>query len=960
MRFLKFLGISFTVIVALVLAAVVIINLIPGEYFKGTVSSVVKAATGRDLVIGGDVDVELGSSFKFTASDVRFAHAEWGSRPEMFSSQRIEGELALAPLIKGLLDVRLVLISPDLLLETDPDGRGNWEMGAEQQEAVSRDEAPADSGSALLRPFIRELRLEQVKVAYLGAATGRQHHADFDTILLRSQGDSVSVQLNGRFDEHELTLTGGVDEGVIGGADQPAGFTLSGRLGDIRLQARGMLDAISTAANVDLVLEAKVPSLAALTPFVGSDLPDQGPLDASLRISGASGDYRADDIKVNLGAEMLTAAAEGVIADLAGLSGIELDLVMDTAQLPDVAQQIGIEVPVALPAAVNAEAKLSGSLDALALPSYQVGIQDEGVKAAVKGEVRDLLALKGLMADLSLDTTSLAALSKFANTELPDSGPVALTGKLSSPEGLDSPSDVSVNMKGDGVNAGAVGSIADLLAAEGISLALKVEGDSLQQVARLAGQDLPNEEPMQLEGDLSASAGTYKVDKLLFKSGDNEVSGAAQLTPPATEGGSVRIRGNLHLATLDLDALSGRGSHAAETQSAEAPPAAAGTAPGTRQASPAGDAGGGPSGEPEGTEVFVDADAGTPAADEPAAKKAAKVFPSEPLPVETLRAIDADMEITADEIATRELVLKGVVARLVVQEGVLRVEPVTATVGDGPFEAGLVMDASRSPATLSVDIDMDNGTSRYYGGRYNLKVDLDGAGDSIAKIMAGLDGQVIFDIRDMDMEKSLMTDLGRGLLDTMSPFDKEQGKTKLVCAIARFDIQDGIADAEDKIVAQLSKVTWFGGGQINLKTEAIDLGAQSKARTGLGISNTGLASLLHVGGTLASPTVLPDPEGVAKKYGQYYLTVMTGGIFALVKGMWDKAEANSDVCAEVLEMGEKERTGGRSKGGETDAGGATAAEAAPASAPPVKDAGSAPGAGQETGSQPDLLDTTDR
>ena len=195
-----------------------------------------------------------------------------------------------------------------------------------------------------------------------------------------------------------------------------------------------------------------------------------------------------------------------------------------------------------------------------------------------------------------------------------------------------------------------------------------------------------------------------------------------------------------------------------------------------------------------------------------------------------------------------------------------------------------------------------------------------------------------------------MTDLGRGLLDTMSPFDKEQGKTKLVCAIARFDIKDGIADAEDKIVAQLSKVTWFGGGQINLKTEAIDLGAQAKARTGLGISNTGLASLLHVGGTLVSPTVLPDPEGVAKKYGQYYLTVMTGGIFALVKGMWDKAEANSDVCAEVLEMGEKERIGGRSKGGET----------APASAPPVKDAGSAPGAGPETGSQPDLLDTSDR
>ncbi len=954
MRFLKILGITAAVIVALVLSAVLIINLIPGEYYKETISSVVKTATGRDLVIVGDVDVELGSSFKFTASDVSFAHAEWGSRPEMFSSQRIEGEVALAPLIKGLLDVRLVFEAPDLLLETDPDGRGNWEMGAEQQEAVPRDEVPADGGSTLLRPFIRELRLEHLKVTYLGAVTGRQHYAEFDKILLSSQGERVSVELNGRLDEHELTLTGGVDDSVIGGADQPTGFTLSGRLGDIGLQARGMLDAISTAANVDLVLEAKVPSLAALTSFVGRDLPDQGPLDTSFRIRGGGGDYRADDIKLNLGAEMLTASVEGVITDLAGLSGIELDVAADTAQLPVLMKQIGVEVPVALPSTVNAEAKLAGSLDALAVPGYQVGIQDEGVKAAATGQVRDLLALKGLMADLSLETTSLAALSKFANTELPDSGPVALAGKLSSPEGLDSPSDVSVNITGDGVNADAVGSIADLLAAEGISLTLKVEGGSLQQVARLAGQDLPSKDPMQLMGDLSASAGTYKIDKLLFKSGENEVSGAAELTPPAAEGGSVSIRGNLHLGTLDLDALSGRGSHAAETQSAEAPPAGPG------KATPAAGADAAQTGEPMKIDELADGEADTSAPAGAGGQKAAKVFSSEPLPVEALRAIDADIAITADEIGTRELLLKGVVAKLVLNKGILSVEPVKATVGEGLFQGSLVMDASRSPATLSVDINMDNGTSRYFGGRYDLKVDLDGTGDSIAKLMAGLDGQVVFDIRDMDMEKSLMTDLGRGLLDTMSPSNEEDKTTKLICAIARFDIKDGIADAEDKIVAQMSKVTWFGGGQVNLKTEAIDLGAQSKARTGLGISTAGLASLLHVGGTLASPVILPDPEGVAKKYGQYYLTVMTGGIFGLVKGMWDKAEANSDVCAKVLEMGEKESAWGRRKGAETGVGAVTATAAVPASAPPGPDADSAPDAEQETDSQPDLLDTTNR
>ncbi len=935
MRLLKILGITLAVVVALGLAAVLAVNLLPGEYYKEPIASVVKAATGRDLVIDGDVDVKLGSSFKFAASDVSLSHAEWGSRPEMFSSQRIEGEVALAPLIRRVLDVRLVLESPDLLLETDPDGRGNWEMGAGQPETEPQDETPADGGTALLRPFLRELRFEQVEVEYLDASTGRQHQAEFERILLSSQGERVSVELKGRLDGRELSLSGGIDESAIGAADQPAGFTLTGNLGDIGLQARGMLDAISAAANVDLNLEAKVPSLAALAKFAGRDMPDQGPLDLALRISGGDGDYRADDIKVNLGAEMLTAAVEGTIADLVEMSGIELDIAMDTARLPDVVQQIGIEMPIALPSTVNAEAKLSGSLEALAMPDYRVGIQDEGVKAAATGQVADLRALVGLIADVSIETRSLAALSKYANTELPDSGPVALTGKLSSPDGLEAPTDVSANIKGDGVNADIAGSIADVLAAEGVVLALNVEGDSLQQVASLAGQDLRSREPMHLKGDLSLREGTYKVDKLLFKSGDSEITGAAQLTPPATEGGPVNIRGKLDLGKLDVDQLRDR-----ETEGAETPPGAVQGAPAADAQTDASNA----------TDKSADAGAGKPA----------KVFPSDPLPIETLRGIDAVVELTADEIGTQEVLLQDVVARLVIQNGILTVKPVNAAVGDGSFEAGLVMDASRSPATLSVDIDMDDGTSRYYGGTYRLKVDLDGAGNSIAQLMAGLDGQVIVDVRDMEMKKSLMTDLGRGLLDTMTPSGEEEEDTKLICAIVRFDVNDGIADAEDKVVAQLTKVTWFGGGQINLKTEAIDMGAQSKARTGLGISTAGLASLVHVGGTLASPTILPDPEGVAKKYGQYYLTVLTGGVFGVLKGMWDKAEANSDVCAKVLEKGEEERARGVKTGAATGGDGAPTAEAAPPSAPSAADARTGPEAKQEEGSQLDLLDTTDR
>ncbi|MDX5362391.1 MAG: hypothetical protein LPL13_13895, partial [Alphaproteobacteria bacterium] len=39
---------------------------------------------------------------------------------------------------------------------------------------------------------------------------------------------------------------------------------------------------------------------------------------------------------------------------------------------------------------------------------------------------------------------------------------------------------------------------------------------------------------------------------------------------------------------------------------------------------------------------------------------------------------------------------------------------------------------------------------------------------------------------------------------------------------------------------------------------------------------------------------------MAKTYGEGYLAIATGGLYLLAKGLWDRTQANSDVCAEIL------------------------------------------------------------
>jgi hypothetical protein len=165
--------------------------------------------------------------------------------------------------------------------------------------------------------------------------------------------------------------------------------------------------------------------------------------------------------------------------------------------------------------------------------------------------------------------------------------------------------------------------------------------------------------------------------------------------------------------------------------------------------------------------------------------------------------------------------------------------------------------------------------------------------------MGSLNGYFATALKDVELEKSFMSQFGAGLLSNLNPLDSE--KTKLECAVVRFDIEDGIADFHKKIAAQTTEVTWMGGGEINLKTEELDVGIAPKARGAVsGLTNVGLASLVHVGGTLAEPKVGIDVKDVAKKYVGYSAFIATGGLSFLAQKVVDTAQANVDQCEKIL------------------------------------------------------------
>ena len=118
-------------LIAIVVAVVVVVKSIDSEDVKRQIAEQVSASTGRTLTIAGDLDVGISLTPVLSAKSVTFSNADWGSRPDMARIGELQVSVALLPLISGQVDIReLTVRDADILLETNRQGRGNWEFGA--------------------------------------------------------------------------------------------------------------------------------------------------------------------------------------------------------------------------------------------------------------------------------------------------------------------------------------------------------------------------------------------------------------------------------------------------------------------------------------------------------------------------------------------------------------------------------------------------------------------------------------------------------------------------------------------------------------------------------------------------------------------------------------------------------------------------------------------------------------
>ena len=199
------------------------------------------------------------------------------------------------------------------------------------------------------------------------------------------------------------------------------------------------------------------------------------------------------------------------------------------------------------------------------------------------------------------------------------------------------------------------------------------------------------------------------------------------------------------------------------------------------------------------------------------------------------------------------------------------------------------------------------GTPDAMTGILNLDFNLKGQGDSVAALMAGLNGNTTIAMGDGKIAMQYMNlvgaDLSQSLMQLFNPFQEKEAFMGVNCMLCQFNVKDGQAVSE-AILLDADRTTIIGDGKINLKTEQLDIGIKPKPKEGVGGEQTGKLSIslseltqpFRLGGTLANPSLALSPTQAAITLGK---ALLGPAAIASIFVKWDGDDKHP--CLAVLE-----------------------------------------------------------
>jgi uncharacterized protein involved in outer membrane biogenesis len=367
---------------------------------------------------------------------------------------------------------------------------------------------------------------------------------------------------------------------------------------------------------------------------------------------------------------------------------------------------------------------------------------------------------------------------------------------------------------------------------------LELSGPSLAEVAAPLKMTLPRTPPFELRTRLAHDAGLWQIAKAQARIGKSRLAGDLRFDARTTPG---RLTGTLSGARLALADL-------------------------------------GPS---------VGAPARRPAARAPGDR----VLPQRRFDLPALDRMNADVQVALDELdLDTDLLapLGRVRTHLVLQQSVLELRDLDATVAGGRITGSTRLDGTRDVAGWGADLRLagvridrwlQGNARRYVGGVLSGELGLRGAGRSTAQILGSLDGRARFELRDGTLSHLVTELMGLDVAQSLGVVIKGDSGLPLRCALADLQLQNGMAKIERALIDNRDSTIRIAGS-VNLREETVELVARTQPKD---VSPLALRAPVTLTGRFSQPQFGIEGGKVAGKVvGALVLGAIAGPLAALL------------------------------------------------------------------------------
>lgn len=419
----------------------------------------------------------------------------------------------------------------------------------------------------------------------------------------------------------------------------------------------------------------------------------------------------------------------------------------------------------------------------------------------------------------------------------------------------------SINFKGDGAMGKSIAAMGDLAA--DISDLPKLTAWATGKPGAAAPKSI------SIKGKLAAKENSYTLSGASL--GVDGVQATGDIG--ATLGGAVpAIKGTLAFGALDIDAITKK-------------PAAASS--------------------------------DTAASAESASASAGSGWSTAPIDLSGLRAVNADLGLSAQNVSTGKVKLGQTSAKIKLAGGDLRINDISTVLYDGTAKGSLRVDGSGKSANIGANMQIASvqieplmkalsGKSRL-AGTANLSFNLNGSGNSQRAIVSSLGGNGSMNVLDGAI---LGINLGQFLRDAKKGFlfDSPSERTDFAELSGTFTVASGVLSNNDlSMKAPLLRLS--GVGTTNLPNKTIDyrltpkIAATTKGQGGKD-DKAGISIPLMISGPWSNPSITPDLAGMVQE-GLKDPEAMKQNIKNIGEGLKD-FNSKDDLKRAILGGGKKE------------------------------------------------------